>query len=80
MVWVNRTIAWVMPPEFISSPARMKNGTAISGKLSMPLYSRDSSALKNTCWSSATRLRPGPTSRANTTGMPAASRKMKIQK
>src|SRR6476620_10400530 len=26
----------LMPPEFISSPARMKNGTASSGKLSMP--------------------------------------------
>ena len=29
-----RTIAWVIPETFISAPARMKSGIAISGKLS----------------------------------------------
>ena len=32
-----RTMTAVMPPAFMSSPARMKNGTANRGKLSMPL-------------------------------------------
>jgi hypothetical protein len=35
--WLKLTIERVMPPEFMSSPARMKNGTASSGKLSTPL-------------------------------------------
>ena len=33
----NLTIERVIPPEFINSPARMKNGTAISGKEYMPV-------------------------------------------
>ena len=33
----NSTILMVMPPLFMSSPASMKNGMAMSGKLSMPL-------------------------------------------
>ena len=35
--WENCTRRMVIPPLFISSPASMKNGIAISGKLSMPL-------------------------------------------
>ena len=35
--WLKFTIERVMPPEFMSSPARMKNGTASKGKLSTPL-------------------------------------------
>ena len=30
------TMRWLMPPEFINSPARIKNGTANKGKLSTP--------------------------------------------
>ena len=35
--WENSTSRMVMPPRFIISPASMKNGIAISGKLSIPL-------------------------------------------
>ena len=35
--WLNSTRRVVMPPLFIISPASMKNGIAIRGKLSMPL-------------------------------------------
>jgi hypothetical protein len=38
--WEKRTRLRVIPPWFIISPARMKNGIAIKGKLSMPLYMR----------------------------------------
>ena len=61
-------------------PARIKNGSAISGNESMPLYSRDNRALKKIWSPSMARLRPGPISRANTTGIPAAIKKIKIQK
>jgi len=35
--WLNSTSRSVIPPRFINSPASMKNGIAISGKLSIPL-------------------------------------------
>ena len=35
--WENSTRRRVMPPRFMTSPASIKNGSAISGKLSMPL-------------------------------------------
>ena len=35
--WANSTRRSVMPPRFMISPASRKNGSAISGKLSMPL-------------------------------------------
>ena len=35
--WLNSTSRVVMPPRFINSPASTKNGSAIRGKLSIPL-------------------------------------------
>ena len=37
IAWLNSTNRRVIPPLFINSPANIKNGIAIKGKLSMPL-------------------------------------------
>jgi len=70
----------VMLPRFINSPARMKNGTAISGKLRKPLNSRCCIIPKKASGRpSIHKERPGPKRSAKTTGMPIKSRPMKIQ-
>ena len=76
----NSTSCIVMLPRFINSPARMKNGTAIKGKLRRPLNSRCCIIPKNASGRpSIHKLTPGPSSSAKTTGMPSSSRPMKIQ-
>ncbi len=35
--WENSTMRPVMPPRFMTSPASMKKGSAMRGKLSIPL-------------------------------------------
>ena len=66
--------------EQFTAEIRMKNGKAINGNESIPLYSLDSRVLKKTCSPSKARLNPGPTNNAKTTGILAASRNINIQK
>ena len=59
----------LMPPAFISSPARMKNGTASSGKLSMPATRFCASSWVSQ--KSSAQAMPAPVStRAKAIGMP----------
>ena len=78
--WLSRTRFTVICPAFIISPARMKNGIAISGKLSIPLYMRPMSRVKNWVLSSIMRLIDGATSSANMTGSPHSISSRKTQK
>ena len=76
-----RTMFRVIPPWFMMSPARMKNGIAISGKEYMPVKRVDSSFEKKRVSSpSITRLRPGAISSTNAIGIPSARRTTKIQR
>ena len=78
--WLSRTRFTVICPAFIISPARMKNGIAISGKLSMPLYMRPMSRVKKFSCPSSMRLREGAMRSANMTGRPHTMSSRKIQK
>ena len=78
--WLSRTRFTVICPAFIISPARMKNGIAISGKLSIPLYIRPMRRVKKFACPSITRLREGAMRSANMTGRPHTMSSRKIQK
>ena len=78
--WLSRTRFTVICPAFIISPARMKNGIAISGKLSIPLYIRPMRRVKKFACPSMRRLREGAMRSANMTGRPHTMSSRKIQK
>src|SRR4029079_3931538 len=59
------------PPRFISSPASMKNGTAISGKLSAPLMMFWATICESKTFSECISATPHTIS-ANAIGMPSA--------
>src|SRR3954468_13133005 len=65
------TMRLARPPRFMISPARMKNGTAINGKLSAPLRmfcaTICASAMSSRCMSAMPQ-----TSSANAIGIPSA--------
>ena len=66
-----------MPPVFISAPARMKNGTASSGKESTPVTKRwaiTSSGISSSIVTAIAPVRPIATA----TGAPIASRTTKM--
>ena len=78
--WLKRTRFMVICPAFIISPARMKNGIAISGKLSIPLYMRPISRVKKWLCPSSMRLMDGAIRSANITGSPQIMSSRNIQK
>ena len=78
--WLSRTRFTVICPAFIISPARMKNGIAISGKLSIPLYMRPMSRVKKWLCPSSMRLIEGAMRSANMTGRPHTISSRKTQK
>ena len=65
------TMRLARPPRFISSPASMKNGTAISGKLSAPLMMFWATICESKMSSECISATPQTIS-ANAIGMPSA--------